>query len=104
MYKIDILFLLILQLLHCITKLYNLPVTVEHLQDTGIGKTVNSLRKFDGEVGVTAKALVTKWKAMVAAAESSENDEDDEEDNGKSEGKLFADLIFFKAFNKLNVF
>lgn len=76
------------QLLHCITKLYNLPVTVQHLQDTGIGRTVNSLRKFDGEVGVTAKALVTKWKAMVAAAESSENDEDDgEEENEKSEGK-----------------
>lgn len=43
---------------------------MRHLQDTGIGRTVNSLRKYDGEVGTAAKALVTKWKAMVAAEES----------------------------------
>ncbi|XP_053946337.1 transcription elongation factor B polypeptide 3 [Anastrepha ludens] len=57
------------RLLHCINKLYRLPVKVEHLQQTGVGKTVNSLRKYNGEIGVAAKALVTKWKAMVAAEE-----------------------------------
>ena len=46
-------------------------MTVQHLQETGIGKTVNTLRKYEGEVGVAAKALVAKWKAMVAAEESS---------------------------------
>ncbi|KAH8354330.1 hypothetical protein KR084_008139 [Drosophila pseudotakahashii] len=78
------------RLLHCITKLFNLPIKFEHLQETGIGKTVNALRKFNGEVGVAAKTLVSKWKAMVAAEEeppiaatptaSSHN----EEDSGKS--------------------
>ncbi|XP_075147829.1 transcription elongation factor elongin A [Haematobia irritans] len=57
------------RLLHCINKLYKLPIKVEHLQETGVGKTVNSLRKFNGEIGVAAKSLVTKWKAMVAAEE-----------------------------------
>uniref|UniRef100_A0A182PG79 TFIIS N-terminal domain-containing protein n=1 Tax=Anopheles epiroticus TaxID=199890 RepID=A0A182PG79_9DIPT len=61
------------RIVHCIGKLYKLPISVRHLQDTGIGRTVNSLRKYDGEVGVAAKALVTKWKAMVAAEESDEN-------------------------------
>lgn len=61
------------QIVHCIGKLYKLPISVRHLQDTGIGRTVNSLRKYDGEVGVAAKALVTKWKAMVAAEESDDN-------------------------------
>lgn len=47
---------------------------MQHLQQTGIGRTVNSLRKDDGEVGVAAKALVAKWKAMVAAEESSDEE------------------------------
>uniref|UniRef100_A0A182SB71 TFIIS N-terminal domain-containing protein n=1 Tax=Anopheles maculatus TaxID=74869 RepID=A0A182SB71_9DIPT len=61
------------RIVHCIGKLYKLPISVRHLQDTGIGRTVNSLRKYDGEVGIAAKALVTKWKAMVASEESDDN-------------------------------
>lgn len=61
-------------------------MTVQHLQETGIGRTVNSLRKDDGEVGVAAKALVTKWKSMVAAEESTDNDEKPDEDNETEEG------------------
>ncbi|KFB52360.1 AGAP004363-PA-like protein [Anopheles sinensis] len=61
------------RIVHCIGKLYKLPISVRHLQETGIGRTVNSLRKYDGEVGVAAKALVTKWKAMVAAEESDDD-------------------------------
>ncbi|KAJ1529752.1 hypothetical protein ONE63_006501 [Megalurothrips usitatus] len=53
------------KILHCINRLYNLPVSVQHLQDTGIGKTINSLRKSDGDVGESARALVAKWKQMV---------------------------------------
>ena len=72
------------QILHCLTKLYKLPISVQHLQETGIGRTVNSLRKYDGEVGVAAKALVTKWKNMVASEQSDEenveHDEDEEEE------------------------
>lgn len=67
--------IVLVQLLHCIAKLYKLQITVQHLQETGIGRTVNSLRKDDGEVGVAAKALVAKWKAMVAAEDSSDEDQ-----------------------------
>ncbi|XP_002098404.2 transcription elongation factor B polypeptide 3 [Drosophila yakuba] len=76
------------RLLHCITKLFNLPIKFEHLQETGIGKTVNALRKISGEVGVAAKTLVTKWKAMVAEEDPSiattPTASHNEEDSGKS--------------------
>ncbi|KAH8382674.1 hypothetical protein KR009_004812 [Drosophila setifemur] len=80
------------RLLHCITKLFNLPIKFEHLQETGIGKTVNALRKFNGEVGVAAKTLVSKWKAMVAAEEGTTEApiptaSTNEEDSGKSNGR-----------------
>ncbi|CAK9816426.1 Transcription elongation factor B polypeptide 3 [Anthophora quadrimaculata] len=66
------------RILHCISKLSNLPVTVQHLQETGVGRTVNALRKYDGGIGDAAKALVAKWKAMVASEETSEGEEEDE--------------------------
>ncbi|XP_055679229.1 transcription elongation factor B polypeptide 3 [Lutzomyia longipalpis] len=74
------------RLLHCIEKLYKLPVTIEHLQETGIGKTVNNLRKEEGEVKVAARALVAKWKAMVAQAEleSTNADETPQQDSNQS--------------------
>ncbi|XP_030080611.1 transcription elongation factor B polypeptide 3 [Drosophila hydei] len=76
------------RLLHCITKLFNLPITFEHLQETGIGKTVNALRKINGEVGVAAKTLVTKWKAMVAAEEEpAVNTHSNEEESHRSNGQ-----------------
>ncbi|XP_062122879.1 transcription elongation factor B polypeptide 3 [Drosophila sulfurigaster albostrigata] len=81
------------RLLHCITKLFNLPITFEHLQETGIGKTVNALRKINGEVGVAAKTLVTKWKAMVAAEEepttvqSSHSNSNEDDSNRSTNGR-----------------
>lgn len=66
------------QMMYCISKLYQLPVTVQHLRDTGVGRTVNSLRKFEGGVGDAAKALVCKWKTMVAEEDSSDPEEEDE--------------------------
>lgn len=44
-------------------------------QETGIGKTVNLCRKYDGEVGELAQELYEKWKTVVAAV-SSESDND----------------------------
>ncbi|KAM8707420.1 hypothetical protein ACLKA7_011496 [Drosophila subpalustris] len=81
------------RLLHCITKLFNLPITFEHLQETGIGKTVNALRKINGEVGVAAKTLVTKWKAMVAAEEepTGPSDNNNEADSQRSNGRRSSD-------------
>ena len=42
-------------------------LSVLHLQETGIGKTVNSLRKHD-TVGEAAKTLVARWKKLVPQA------------------------------------
>ncbi|XP_043519098.1 transcription elongation factor B polypeptide 3 isoform X2 [Frieseomelitta varia] len=65
------------RVLHCISKLCNLPVTVQHLQETGVGRTVNALRKYDGGIGDAARALVAKWKAMVTSEGTSGEDEDE---------------------------
>lgn len=61
-------------MLHCLEQLFKLSeISVKHLQETGIGRTVNNLRKHDDlEVGIASKALVTKWKTLVA--EDSEDD------------------------------
>lgn len=66
------------RILHCISKLSNLPVTVQHLQETGVGRTVNALRKYDGGIGDAAKQLVAKWKLMVASEDTSEGEDEDE--------------------------
>lgn len=55
-----------------------MKVTVQHLQDTGVGRTVNALRKEPGEIGQAARALVLKWKVMVAAEESDHEDHNDD--------------------------
>ncbi|KOX78696.1 Transcription elongation factor B polypeptide 3 [Melipona quadrifasciata] len=65
------------KVVHYISKLCNLPITVQHLQETGVGRTINALRKYDGGIGDAAKALVAKWKAMVASEGSSGEDEDE---------------------------
>nr|CAG4645059.1 EOG090X0BTZ [Leptodora kindtii] len=61
--------------LHCLSKLAKLPIGVQHLQETGIGRTVNGMRKTDGAVGEKARSLVNKWKLMVQA-------EDDKSESG----------------------
>lgn len=53
--------------MHYIGKLYNIPVKIAYLEETGIGLTVNGLRKLGGEVSEVAKALIAKWKKMVVA-------------------------------------
>ncbi|XP_055902187.1 transcription elongation factor B polypeptide 3-like [Eupeodes corollae] len=70
------------KLLHCIRKLDALPITIDHLQRTGVGKTVNSLRKYNGEVGDAAKILVAKWKTMVASGEVPSSSSPEKHQNG----------------------
>lgn len=70
-------------MLHCIERLLKLPVTVQHLQDTGVGRTVNALRKADGEVAAAARSLVAKWKLMVAEEEREEENEAIPANNGE---------------------
>ncbi|XP_060798931.1 elongin-A isoform X2 [Neoarius graeffei] len=52
------------KLLKTLKRLAELPITVDILVETGVGKTVNSLRKHS-IVGETAKDLVAKWKKLV---------------------------------------
>jgi len=80
----DLTFFSLVQMIHCLSKLFHLPVTVQHLQDTGVGRTVNALRKYEGDTGEAAKALVAKWKAMVAAEDSSDGEEQPEAESNNS--------------------
>jgi transcription elongation factor B polypeptide 3 len=61
--------------------LTKLPIGVEHLQATGIGRTINGMRKTDGAVGEEARSLVNKWKEMVAAEDKSDSDQQEEDTN-----------------------
>ncbi|XP_048864545.1 elongin A, like isoform X2 [Brienomyrus brachyistius] len=53
-------------------KLQELDVTLDILAETGIGKTVNSLRKH-GDAGEVAKTLVNEWKKLVPKESTSNN-------------------------------
>nr|XP_015203928.1 PREDICTED: transcription elongation factor B polypeptide 3 [Lepisosteus oculatus] len=55
------------KLLKTLKRLGELPITVDILVETGVGKAVNSLRKHE-HVGETAKSLVAKWKKLVPQA------------------------------------
>ena len=58
--------------LHCLAKLERIPVKIAILQETGIGKMVNGLKKAEGtdeEVVEVARRLVQKWKDIVAKEE-----------------------------------
>lgn len=66
-------------MLKAIDKLFSLDVKVSHLQETGVGRTVNALRKEPGHVGKAARDLVNKWKEMVAAEESDQETDHDSE-------------------------
>nr|XP_029519452.1 elongin-A-like [Oncorhynchus nerka] len=52
------------KLLKNLKRLGELPMTVDILVETGVGKTVNSFRKHD-LAGDLAKSLVAKWKKLV---------------------------------------
>ena len=76
----------LLQLVYYIHKLKYLPVTLEHLDKTGVGRTVNTLRYTEGIVGEKARALVHKWKIMVIECDQNEDDnEEDEQDQDDGE-------------------
>nr|XP_022901595.1 transcription elongation factor B polypeptide 3-like [Onthophagus taurus] len=72
------------KLLHCIFKLSNLPITVGHLEETGVGRTVNAMRKMEGKVGDASRELVNKWKLMVSQNQDCD-DTNKNEPNGKSD-------------------
>ncbi|KAG8587942.1 hypothetical protein GDO81_005827 [Engystomops pustulosus] len=73
------------KLLKTLKRLAELPITVDILVDTGIGKTVNGLRKHD-LVGDLAKNLVAQWKKLVPQ-EIPRPVEPDEREHSKSSSR-----------------
>ncbi|XP_054855605.1 elongin-A [Eublepharis macularius] len=69
------------KLLKSLKRLSELPITVDILLETGVGKTVNGLRKHES-VGDFAKDLVARWKKLVPAPqETDRNNLESEERN-----------------------
>uniref|UniRef100_A0A8C6R1Q6 Elongin-A n=1 Tax=Nannospalax galili TaxID=1026970 RepID=A0A8C6R1Q6_NANGA len=64
------------KLLKYLKKLSNLPITVDILAETGVGKTVNSFRKHE-QVGNFARDLVAQWKKLVPVERNNETDDQD---------------------------
>ncbi|XP_072175584.1 uncharacterized protein [Diadema setosum] len=89
------------QILKILRRLDRLPITVEVLQETGIGKAVNKLRRRGGDITVAVKGLIHGWKELVRKAMEAERqmdaeaehypaaeeerDEDEEEGRGEEE-------------------
>ncbi|KFW11752.1 Transcription elongation factor B polypeptide 3, partial [Eurypyga helias] len=67
------------QLLKSLKRLSELPITVDILVETGVGKTVNSLRKHE-LVGDFAKNLVARWKKLVPVSQDTDRNNLDSED------------------------
>uniref|UniRef100_A0A8D2AKM8 Elongin-A n=1 Tax=Sciurus vulgaris TaxID=55149 RepID=A0A8D2AKM8_SCIVU len=64
------------KLLKYMKKLSTLPITVDILAETGVGKTVNSFRKHE-QVGSFARDLVAQWKKLVPVERNNEADDQD---------------------------
>ncbi|XP_071804004.1 uncharacterized protein [Asterias amurensis] len=56
------------KVLRILQKLTRLPISIEVLTETGIGKVVNGFRKHDGDIAQAARGLVRHWKSMVHEA------------------------------------
>ncbi|XP_077559409.1 uncharacterized protein LOC144174532 isoform X2 [Haemaphysalis longicornis] len=54
------------KVLETLRKLQRVPMTLTLLQETGIGRTVNHLKKNDGVVGETARSIISGWKQVVS--------------------------------------
>nr|XP_033811810.1 elongin-A isoform X2 [Geotrypetes seraphini] len=74
------------KLLKSLKRLAELPVTVEILVETGVGKTVNSLRKHEC-VGDFAKTLVARWKKLVPQEVERNNVASEEREYDKSSSR-----------------
>ncbi|XP_041466854.1 transcription elongation factor B polypeptide 3-like [Lytechinus variegatus] len=60
------------RILRILNRLDRLPITVRVLQETGVGKAVNKLRKRGGKITEAVKQLVQSWKELVREAMEAE--------------------------------
>ncbi|CAH1773032.1 unnamed protein product, partial [Owenia fusiformis] len=58
------------KVMRVLEKLKKMELPIKVLQATSIGKTLNSFRKRDGEIGLKAKVIVAAWKEMVCREEA----------------------------------
>ncbi len=74
--------------LYCLKKLDTTAVTIEILQDTGVGKTVNTLKKKSDypAIGEAARKLVNKWKEMVEREVNDDSEQNGDHDEVESPG------------------
>ncbi|KXJ16746.1 Transcription elongation factor B polypeptide 3 [Exaiptasia diaphana] len=63
------------KILKYLRHLEDVEVNVEILKNTGIGKLVNGLKKYEGIVGDAASSLVLKWKTTVTKQQESPTQE-----------------------------
>ncbi|KAL1764853.1 transcription elongation factor B polypeptide 3 [Sigmodon hispidus] len=70
------------KLLKYLKKLSILPITVDILVETGVGKTVNSFRKHE-HVGNFARDLVAQWKKLVPVERNNEAEDQDFENSSR---------------------
>ncbi|XP_028279643.1 elongin A, like [Parambassis ranga] len=73
--------------LKILQKLKNLDVTLDILAETGIGKTVNSLRRHE-EAGELAKSIVKGWKSLIPKESKSHEEDRDLLENVTDKDKL----------------
>lgn len=73
------------KILHCFDKLMLLPITLDILSETGVGKTVNAFRRDQGIVGCRSRELVSKWKRIFEESELARAPEP-EESSASSDG------------------
>ncbi|KAK9394779.1 transcription elongation factor B polypeptide 3 [Crotalus adamanteus] len=59
------------KLMKNLKRLSELPITIDILMETGVGKTVNGLRKHE-HVGDFARNLVARWKKLVPVSQETE--------------------------------
>ncbi|NXU55851.1 ELOA1 protein, partial [Turnix velox] len=82
-----------LQLLKSLKRLSELPITVDVLVETGVGKTVNSLRKHE-LVGDFAKNLVARWKKLVPVPQETDRNNLDSDYERSSSSKRHQESSF----------
>ncbi|XP_067112613.1 elongin-A [Osmerus mordax] len=78
------------KLMKTLRRLGELPMTVDILVETGVGKTVNSLRKHD-QAGDVAKTLVAKWKKLVPQATDRPSNTKEARTHGHSRSDIGSD-------------
>ncbi|GFU40949.1 elongin-A [Nephila pilipes] len=92
-------------ILNVVHKLSKVPMTVDLLQDTGIGKVIRGLAKKSGKVGEKASAVLNYWRGLVSSQKSPETSSKavhSKHSSSKSERKEEKDANEKKSHKKIS--